>query len=151
MPTIERTLEDVHVEIYAPTGGFIMGVSVFGDLFGGEALRFGTMRFGDLFSDAYDSNQWVDYINDGTTISYNRGAVNDGASQTVQVGIGSSTFRNAANPIEDYKVRSGRNVRFRYLDEILFSGYSIFVVVGIDCAEDSSFVPGAFVMAAVLF
>mgnify|MGYP003489355164 CR=1 FL=1 len=123
MPTIERTLEDVHVEIYAPTGGFIMGVSVFGDSFGGEALRFGTMRFGDLFSDAYESNQWVDYINDGTTISYNRGAVNDGASQTVQVGIGSSTFRNAANPIEDYKVRSGRNVRFRYLDEILFSGY----------------------------
>ena len=85
MPTIERPLENIHAEIYAPTGGFILGVSVFGDSFGGEALRFGTIRMGDLFSDAYESNQWVDYIADATSINYNRGAVNDGASNTVQV------------------------------------------------------------------
>ena len=123
MPTIERPLENFHTEIYAPTGGFILGVSVFGDTFGGEALRFGTIRFGDEFSDAYESNQWVDYINDATSISYNRGAVNDGASNTVQVGTGAATYKDTANPMEDYKVRSGRNVRYRYNDEILFSGY----------------------------
>ena len=123
MPTIERPLENIHAEIYAPTGGFILGVSVFGDSFGGEALRFGTIRMGDTFSDAYESNQWVDYINTGTTINYNRGAVNDGASNTVQVGIASATFKDDANPMTDYKVRSGRNVRFRYNDELLFSGF----------------------------
>ena len=69
MPTIERPLENIHAEIYAPTGGFILGVSVFGDSFGGEALRFGTIRMGDLFSDAYESNQWVDYIADATRCS----------------------------------------------------------------------------------
>lgn len=122
MPTIERPLENIHAEIYAPTGGFILGVSVFGDAFGGEALRFGSIHFGDEFSDAYESNQWVDYINEGTNISYNRGSVNNGASNTVQVGLGSATFKDSANPLTDYKVRSGRNVRFRYNDEILFSG-----------------------------
>lgn len=123
MPTIERVIEGFHSEIYAPTGGFILGVSVFGDTFGGEALRFGTIEMGDLFSDAYESNQWVDYINDATSITYTRGAVNDGASNTVQVGTGAATYKDAANPMEDYKVRSGRNVRYRYNNEILFSGY----------------------------
>lgn len=122
MPTLERPIEDLHVEIYAPTGGFILGVSVFGDTFGGDAFRLGLSKFGDLFSDAYTANQWVDYIADATSINYQRGAVNDGATNTVQVGLLSATFRNAANPLEDYKVRAGRNVRLRYLDEILYSG-----------------------------
>jgi len=122
MPTLERPLEDVHLEVFAPTGGFILGVSVFGDLLGGDAFRLTINKFGDLFSDAYMHNQWVDYINDATTISYRRGSVNEGATNTVQVGIISATIKNAANPLEDYKIRAGRPIRLRHLDEILLSG-----------------------------
>lgn len=122
MATLERPLEDVHLEVFAPTGGFILGVSVFGDTFGGDAFRLGVSKFGDTFSDAYTANQWVDYIADATNITYRRGAVNEGATNTVQVGLLSATFRNAANPITDYKVRAGRNIRLRYLNETIFSG-----------------------------
>lgn len=122
MPTVERPLEDMHLEVFAPTGGFIFGVSVFGDTFGGETFRFGVSKFGDLFSDVHNANQWVDYIADATTISYTRGAVNSGATNTVQVGLMNSTFRDAANPLTDYKIRAGRKVRLRYDNETLFSG-----------------------------
>lgn len=122
MTTIERPIEGLHAEVYAPTGGFIFGVSVFGDTFGGDVLRFGIMKFGDSFPTNFSSDQWVDYINDCTSISYNRGAISDGASNTAQVGLLRMTFKNAANPISDYKIRAGRKVRLRYGNEALFTG-----------------------------
>jgi hypothetical protein len=122
MPTLEQPLEDIHAEIYAATGGFIFGVNVFGDTFGGEALRFGAVYFGDEFSDAYETEQWVDYTPNTTNIVYSRGAVNDGASNTVQVGLMSLSLKDAGNPLTDFKVRSGRKIRLRNNDEILFSG-----------------------------
>jgi len=122
MPTRERPIEGLHAEIFAPTGGFIFGVSVFGDTFGGDTFRFGISKFGDLFENDFNSNQWVDYINDATQITYDRGSVSDGASTTAQVGLMRMTLRNAGNPMTDYKIRAGRKVRLKYNDETLFSG-----------------------------
>lgn len=122
MPTIENKIEDLHVEIYAPIGGFIFGVSKFGDAFGiSNAFVFGISKFGDAFGDS-ESRQWVDFIEDTTNIRYKRGAISDGASNTAQVGIMSFTLREAGNPVTDYKIRAGRNVRLRYKNEVLFSG-----------------------------
>lgn len=122
MPTNERPIVGLHAEVYAPTGGFIFGVSKFGDTFGGETFRFGVSKFGDVFSNTYNSNQWVDYIADATNISYNRGSISDGAGSNAQVGLLNITLKNAGNPLDDYKIRAGRKVRIRYNDEQLFNG-----------------------------
>ena len=122
MPTHEQILDDIHLEVFAPTGGFILGVSVLGDLLGGDSFRIGISKVGDELSDGGANNQWVDYINDATNIFYNRGAAIAGATNTVQVGLLNADFRNAANPLTDFKIRSGRKVRLRYGAEILFSG-----------------------------
>lgn len=122
MPTVERPIEGLHVEIFAPIGGFIFGVSKFGDSFGiSNAFVFGVSKFGDPFGDS-ESRQWVDYISDATNISYDRGSISDGASSNAQVGLLNVTLKNAGNPLDDYKIRAGRKVRVRYNDEHLFNG-----------------------------
>jgi len=122
MTTRELPIEGLTAEIFAPTGGFIFGVSHFGDTFGGDTFRFGISKFGDLFSNTYNSNQWVNYINDATQISYDRGAVSNGASSTAQVGLMRMTLRNAGNPMTDYIIRAGRKFRLKYDTETLFTG-----------------------------
>jgi hypothetical protein len=122
MPTIERPIDNLHTEVYAPTGGFIFGVSVFGDSFGGDAFRFGLSKMGDTLTNTHDDWQWVDYIDTSTSITLDRGETREGASSSVSVGLFSCRVKNAANPLTDYKVRAGRNIRLRYEDEILFSG-----------------------------
>ena len=122
MATLERPIADLHLEIYAPAGGFILGVSVMGDHLGGDAFRLGRNKFGDRFSDVSTSTQWVDYIDDSTDITYNRGGTSAGVGNDIEVGILTSTLKEAGNPLTDFSIRSGRAVRVRYQNEILFSG-----------------------------
>jgi hypothetical protein len=122
MPTNQRPIEGLHAEVYAPIGGFVFGVSKFGDSFGiNNAFVFGVSKFGDSFGDS-ESKQWVDYISDATNISYNRGSISEGAGSNAQVGLLNITLKNAGNPLDDYKIRAGRKVRIRYNDEQLFNG-----------------------------
>jgi len=49
MPTIERPIANLHTEVYAPTGGFIFGVSVFVYSEGNQFLLTQLLRLRVLF------------------------------------------------------------------------------------------------------
>lgn len=101
MTIIEQpVINIVDLEIYAPTGGFILGVH----------------RFGDEFGDGTETYEWQRYTPNITRINGRRGGIRDGITNSIDVGIFTITLLNDADPLLDYKIRPNVPIRFKLTD-----------------------------------
>lgn len=120
MTTIEKKIDGLALEIFAPTSGFIIGVSEIGDqLGGGTPFIIGLSKVGDPIGGG--TKEWIDYTPKFLEINYSR-TEKPGISRTPELGNLNATFKNHANPSTDWRIRSGRKIRLSYLEEILFTG-----------------------------
>lgn len=97
------------LQIYAQTGGFIMGVN----------------KFGDNFGDGTDTQEWISYACDVLSTNVVRGGARDGLTNSIDVGSLSMLIKNNADPLTDIKIRPNTPIRLILKNDdetVLFTG-----------------------------